>query len=254
MFFDQYGLPVDETGDGMDSAMRAGILEVFGGKEFTVAYELYPGSIVRHPMAPVGKPQTNPKNVTRDQLIVKLAGYAKTGRQDICKRVFLELKRNGFRAPNTERDMPGSVKMRCPHEFYKDSNPNEITLPLKFNFLKFKFESQLTQVGYEIERKMYDAPDLLMPDHVYHFIKCAGLEGYYFSKVMGVAWLALSILGHSLSSHKEHNQIACQVKIAGNWAVGLFKLLTPSWKEDLRKYWGSRNESKYAELIIEGLA
>ncbi len=92
-----------------------------------------------------------------------------------------------------------------------------------------------------------------MPDQIWHLILCARLWPLYWFGLVGIPWLLLSIIGHSLSLHKEHNQIVSQCKVQGQWALALFKVFNPDWKEELRRYWGRRNEIEYADLIIKKL-
>jgi hypothetical protein len=203
--------------------MRVGILNLFKYSEDTsIFYYEKDGVCVRHP---TDAPWNNPKNFSRDQLIPLVAGFYGRDLTEKAKRVFWAHAKRFFFCQNSERDVPGSTKYPWPHSFVNDK-------------------------GQEETRK-FDFRDFLMPDGVFHLIKCARIYPLYLFGLIGLPWLALSIYGHSKSSHKEHNQILCQCKVAGKWALRLFVKLVPNWKEDLREYYGSRNEMEYADIIIQ---
>lgn len=226
IFVDQHGFLCNETQDGGDSAMRAGMIAQFYGGFFTPRIKYYEqnGVCVRHP---IQVPWNNPKNFTRDQLIPLVAGLNVGGYQDAVKRIFWSHAKRAFLCQNSERDYPGSTKYPYPHTFINDRGQQE--------------------------KRSFDFADPLLPDHIWHLIKCARLYYLYPFALVGIPWLILSIFVHARSSHKEHNQIISMVKVQGAWAVKLFKRWTPSWREDLREYWGSRNEMEYADLIIKDL-
>lgn len=225
LYLDQFKLPVDQTADGGDSAVRAGLLCTF---KYNHNVDLFKytqrGYCFRHPNQ---YPWSNKNNFSRDQLIPLSAGLWKQGFKYSLRDVFLEHLKRGFFCQNIERDVSGSTKYPWPHSFVNDKG--------------------------EKETRLFDFADILLPDHILHLILCAKLYPLYIFGLIGYPWLVLSILIHSQSSHKEHNQIICQCKVAGKPFIKLFKYVTPNWKEDLREYWGSRNEMEYADLIIAGL-
>lgn len=222
IFKDGVGFPVDQTGDGGDSAMRAGMLEQFHpSRQLYVGYEVASGTLTRHPFQ---KPWNNPKNMTRDQLIPRLAGLWAMGQNDVCRRVFWFYFKRGFVGQNTQRDWPGSTK--------------------------FPWPQVVTENGRDYEFRYFDGPDLFTPDHILHLILCARLWFFYWFYPIGTAWFILSLLFNSKSSHREHNQIISMCNVHGAWAMDLFKKLIPTYKEDLLEYWGCRGEIEYAEKII----
>ena len=90
---DAAGFPVDETGDGGDSAMRHGMLCVFERvtqHPYTMlGYEVNEsGWLKRHPTQ---EPWNNPKNFTRDQLIPAITGAYAMGETKLCRRVLYAL-------------------------------------------------------------------------------------------------------------------------------------------------------------------
>lgn len=225
IYKDAFGFPVDQTGDAGDSAVRAGILKLFD-RSAKIPINLYEqnGFCVRHPNQ---APWSSPDNFSRDQLIPLAAALPQTA----ARRVFWAHAKRFFFCQNIERDWPGSRKFLWPHRYWKDSNPN----------------SGIT------EKRWTNYRDILMPDQIWHLILCARLWPLYWFGLVGIPWLLLSIIGHSLSLHKEHNQIVSQCKVQGQWALALFKVFNPDWKEELRRYWGRRNEIEYADLIIKKL-
>jgi hypothetical protein len=301
IYQDEFGFPVDQTGDGGDSAVRAGILSLFGnapskhlptltsGDSSTgnsgsyleasnerIRIEAYEnnGVCVRCP-SPTQSPWNSPLNFSRDQLIPLASGLPAAA----ARRVFWSHAKRLFFCQNIERDKPGSRKHLWPHQFWKDSNPTTKTIRMQPQWRKLGMERNFhhqqddetkpkTQINrndqkenqssadrqnHQIEERWFDYRDILMPDHIWHLILCAKLWPLYWFGLLGIPWLALSILGHRLSRHREHNQLICQCKVQGHWAIKLFQKLNPTWKEDLKNYWNSRNEPEYAELIIQNI-
>lgn len=205
--------------------MREGISTLFQFRLLnkTPYYEAY-GKCMRYPFV---APWNNTKNFSRDQLIPLVAGLSALGDKYPAKRVFWSHARRLFFCQNFERDYPCSTKYPWPHTFTNDKGMKET--------------------------RLFDFADPLMPDHIWHLIKCARIYYLYPFALIGIPWLVLSIFFHGRSSHKEHNQMVSMVKVQGKWAIKLFKRWTPTWKEDLREYWGSRNEIEYAEMIIKDL-
>lgn len=252
IYFGPNGYLSDRTKDQMDSAVRNGIKGIFGQGQNNAGLYIRKGQLLRCPSEQ--SPANNPKNVTRDNSIPTIAARAiqdtNLSRHDLREVLWATVKR-GFFSQSIERDLPGSRKLKRPHSFYKDSRPTADTLPMKFNWKTFKFENQLPPVkDVEIETRMFDGPDLFTPDHIYMMIKGAKIWWLYWYGLIAIPWLIFSIEGHGRSSHKEHNQLICMCKVYGDWAVNLFKDCVPTWKEDLREYWGSRGEIEYAEMII----
>ena len=241
----------DRTGDQADSAVRASMLSVFSNRPESVFLYVRGGYILR---SPDQMPAANKLSTTRDQMIPIMAALWKTNSSDIAKSVFWETAKRGFFSQSTERDWPGSKKHLYPHQFFKDSKPDTTTIPMKWNWSKFKFETTLiSNEEHEVEYKYFDGPDILAPDHIWHFILCARIRWLYWFSVVGYPWLYMSILFHSKSLHKEHNQLLCQCVVAGSFFVKTFKKRTKNYEEDLRNYWGSRNEYEYCNHILNYL-
>ncbi len=224
IFWDDFGLPVDRTMDGGDSAMRAGMLATFSNIRVADRYETN-GICVRHI---ADYPWNNPWNFSRDQMIPLVAGLYFTGKYKAVRRIFWRSVFRLFFAQNFERDYPGTTKLPWPHKFINDK--------------------------FRVEKRLFDFADPLAPDHIWHLIKCGRLWFLYPFAVIGLPWFALSVALHGRSKHREHNQVICMCMVQGPWAVKLFTKLVPSWERDVRWYWDSRKENKYADLICERIA
>lgn len=228
MYFDEEGFPRNETMDGMDSAMRAGMLATcsfIGRIRMDLSrYEKFDGLLCRHPLH---SPSDNVWNFTRDQLIPLTAGMYFQHQHDIVRRVFYAHLGRFFFCQNFERDKPGSTKHPWPETFVDDDGTTK--------------------------RRIFDFADPLMPDHVWHLVRAGRIWFLYWLAPIGIPWFIGSLFFHSRSSHKEHNQIICMAKVQGKWAVKLFKKMVPNWSHDVWEYWNSRNEPEYARLIIDDL-
>jgi hypothetical protein len=228
IYFDSDGFPVDRTGDGGDSAVRSGLLETFSPLQFPdfPDYTDASGLLVRHPKQ---TPWNNPRNFSRDQLIVKMAGLRARGSQTLARRIFWSHLRRLFFCQNIERDQPGSRKFPWPHR---------IRIGDEKDIGRWRF---------------FDYRDILMPDHIWHLVRCAGFRWQSALAMIGAPFLFFSILIHSQTGHKEHNQLICQCQVAGPWALRLFRQVVPDWQADLRRYWRARDEIEYADLIIRAI-
>lgn len=228
IYLDDDKFPVDSTLDGGDSSMRMGMLLLCGQTTACnvrlYEHELDSGILRRHPSQ---DPWSNPWNFTRDQLVPITAGLHRLGMESFCQRIFYAHAKRFFFCQNFERDYAGSKKFPWPHTFINDRG--------------------------EPETRKFDFADVLMPDHIWHLILCARLWYLYPFAIIGIPWFILSLYFHSISSHKEHNQIICQAKVNGKWAVKMFKFLVKDWRVDLWEYWADRNEREYAKLIIDDL-
>lgn len=222
IYYDGYHFPVDQTFDGGDSALRAALLHLFlGPRDLRVMYE-DDGWLVRHPVA---EPWWNPLNMSRDNSIPLIAALP----PEAVRRVFWRFAKRGFLGQNWQRDWPGSWKYPWPHKIAV-GDPKDIGT-----------------------WRLFDGPDIYTPDHAWHMITCGRIWWLYWFAVIGIPWMVVSMYLHSLSSHREHNQIICMAYRQGPWAVRLFKWLVPAWKQDLLEYWGSRNEIEYYEMIAARL-
>jgi len=219
IYRDASGFLVDETLDGGDSALREAIAFLFSEERDLRSFYERDGLLVRHPEQ---VPWNNPLNMSRDNSVPIIAALP----VEAVRRVFWRTVKRGFFAQNIERDYPGSRKYPWPHKI-KVGDPVDIGT-----------------------WRVFDYADPLMPDHIWHLIWCGRLWPLYWWAVIGVPWMVVSMWLHAHSSHKEHNQIICMCVRQGQWAVRLFKWLTPTWKQDLLEYWGSRNEVEYAVMVI----
>ncbi len=213
LFQDKSGYPVDETGDGGDSARAVGILALFMPFRPTKAAEYeHVGALVRHPLQ---VPWNNPKNFTRDQLICLVPALS----TNAAKRVFwATLKRCCF-AQNFERDAVGSTKYPWPHKV-------------------------------DGAWRLFDFADPLLPHHIGHLAACAGYDCLAW---IGWPLLALSCILNSNKLDSEQNQLQCMVKVAGPWAVLLYKKCNTNWVEQTRYYWERRNQAEISAAIIANL-
>ena len=103
------GYPREEGAtDMMDSARLAGLVAMC---ESWIAVDLGPYvqgyEAVR---CPIGAPANNPKNFTRDQLICLAAGLSVQGNFKALAKLEEAAMVRGWRAQNTEYDVPGSKK------------------------------------------------------------------------------------------------------------------------------------------------
>jgi len=232
IFKDKDGLPVDITGDGGDSAMRAGILGVFSSyfqeppmENKQVLYEVRfqgkgIGLLIRHP---TDVPWKNTKNFSRDQLIPLISIMPKY----VAKRVFWAHAKRLFFCQNTERDYVGSKKYPWPHSFINDKGKKET--------------------------RLFDWADTLFPHHVGHIALCTDSPWLYPLFLLGVPLLALAIIFNSRKIGNEQNQLICMVTVAGPFWIWLYKKCNPMWAYQTRIYWDARNEWEYADMIIEGM-
>lgn len=255
---DEHDYILDQKGDGGDSARAQGLFSLFSPENYyfgvlVLNYVSLKGECFRHPNQ---KPWDNAKNFSRDQLICLVAGlWARKEplAQLKAREIFWAHAKRLFFCQNSERDSVGSKKMFRPHEFYKDSRPDATTLPMKFDWKSLKFKQTLfSNETHEVETRLVDGRDILLFDAIWHLILCARFKRFYVFGLVGIPWLCLSILGHRLSNHHEHNQIMSQCKVSGPWAVKLFKKMIPNWKEDLKKYWVEvRNCPEMYDLITK---
>lgn len=256
IYHDERGLPVDKDRDAADSAVRMSILTSVDFAPATIdglkilSY-VQDGLIYRHPYQ---APACNPNSTTRDQMVPVMAALWRIELTKEARSVFWATLKRFFFSQSSERDWPGSTKHIYPHQFYKDSKPDVTTLPMKWNWKTFKFETTLiSNEETSVEYKYFDHSDYLAPDVVWHFILCARLWYAYWFAILGYPWLYLSIHFHAQGRHREHNQVILQSIVAGAFFVRLFKKKVPRYREEILAYWQSRGEEEYANLILEFL-
>jgi hypothetical protein len=258
IFIDEHGYPVNETMDGMDSAVREGILQITQPEEWKnvkdpESYE-NKGYLMRHPLTP---PADNEWNNTRDNMIPMIAALYARGKTAALRRVFWATVKRGFFSQSVERDVRWSRKKLYPHIFWKDSYPNTDT---RFYFPKLMREPLLSVVGMkpgrivETEFRWADWADPFMLDHIAMLIKATGYWLFYPFMVPGLAWLRLSfwMKRNQDQTELELNQLFCQCFVLGPYWLKKIKTL-PNWDKSFKRYWSSRNEAEYADLICKYL-
>lgn len=225
---DEYGIILDETGDGGDSANREGLYALFSNERNPLdVFEVLPGWITRHPKQ---VPWDNPKNFSRDQLIPYVAGCYKQGQSDIVRRVFWAHAKRFFFCQNFERDIKGSTKYPWPHNFINDH-------------------------GYA-ETKAFDFADILLPNDIGHLILCGRLWYFYWFLPLSYLFLALTVVTHCrFDESNDEGQILSECVIAGSFFVFLYKKLKPDWMLALANYWViRRNMRDMYETIVKALS
>ena len=187
---------LDQTGDGGDSCNFTCTREFFTGSFGHWDLFIGCGGPVRHP---ADKPWDNPKNFTIDQAVPLIAvahpGWVK----------YFYFPKHWLFAPNTERDQPGSKKMKWPHSFFKDSLLTKgdvamidtTTMPMKFNWKRFRFENVLySNFDHTIETKLFDNADLVQPDFFGMMVLRGQIKWLYPVLPFCYLWCAMSILSH----------------------------------------------------------
>lgn len=119
MIFNENGFP-RPTGatDFLDSAHLAGLMAFVGHEKMPrIRLQLYTKwsvetghVLMRCPGDNSGLDATNYKNCSRDQLICYLAGLKNLNAVLLCDALYSAAKERGYRAQNTERDVPSSTK------------------------------------------------------------------------------------------------------------------------------------------------
>lgn len=126
--------------DFMDSAHAAGMCTVFGVPSFNsnclTSYILPNGMAVRNPDE---YPSNNPLNFTRDQMVPLVAGLRLINRQDLVKTLYDAAVARGYRAQNSEADVPGSTK--------KFPNGADLLTPSVMNHLRICSGQKPTLLG-----------------------------------------------------------------------------------------------------------
>ena len=225
IFFDDYGYPSDQTGDGGDSAVRASLLAMckspFMGTFMLRKYEIKPGLFVRHPKQ---VPWNNYKNLTRDQTICLVAGLKATGNWRAVSRMFYSRAKCFFFSQSTERDYPGTKKYPWPHTMTGGDPVDEGKL------------------------RLFDGPDILMPNHVACMILAGKVKLAYLFLPIGYLFHFILLFLHSMDAGCEQNQMICECYTLGTLKV--FNKLNHGWEEDSLKYWSERGEVEYHKLLV----
>lgn len=218
LFRDVDGYLSDQSLDGGDSAVRAGLLSVFTGKPDNLPYYVKNGHPMRHP---IQRPWNNWKNFTKDQLKCLVAGLVAIGRQDIIKEIIENL---GFFCPNSERDYPGTTKYPWPH-IMTGGDPKD-----------------------EGKWRMFDFADPLLPND-WEFLKVAA--GLKKPGGIGLWWHLQALKKHAKSDHNEENQMFCECYVLGT--LKQYTELNPRWRARSDIYWSERNETEYHNLLVDFL-
>lgn len=215
IFFDSHGYPCDQTGDGGDSAVRASILKMCKSNfDFKLSeYEIKPGYFVRHPLA---VPWNNFRNLTRDQLMMLIAGLYAEKNYSAIKRIFYARMRGFFFSQSWQRDYVGTWKKPWPH-IMRGGDPKDEGKICWFNFADPLFFNHIGALI--LGGKVYWAyPFLLIayPTHLF-FLFLNIFFGY------------------------EQNQMLAECYI--------YKTRPLNWVKRSAKYWHSKNELEYHEML-----
>lgn len=249
IFFDESGFPVDQSGDNMDSLVRASILKADSANKWNsfnfFAYIIRKGFFVRHPKK---FPAVNESNCSRDQITMGIFALDRLKLHADAKEVFKAHLKRFFFSQNTERDWPSSKKMLRPHWFFKDSNPSSLTFPVRWNWKKLKFD--FPEKMPSIERRYFDCADFLLPHQWGMMIIAGRVRAAYWLLPLCYIFHLGSLAFTRFSKHHEMNQIIAESSIYRT--LWLFRRVVPKWSQVSRDYWHKRNELEY-HLLLEQL-
>lgn len=222
MHFDDHGLPVNVSGDGGDSMVRAAIIKMTNHRmahSFALASYFQGSEPVRYP---IQEPWNNPKNFSRDQLIMLCGAMKRLGvMSGLMRSLFYScLKRLCF-APNTERDYPGTTKYPWPHKVYPLGKPSEI--------------------------RLFDFPDPLLPNHMGALIITGKVYEFYWFLPLAYVFHLLALFSHRFSGHHEENQMIAECYVYGT--LPIYRRWHKRWKDISKLYWSKRNEVEYHEAL-----
>jgi hypothetical protein len=230
--------------DGGDTSVREGLVAIYQRPNKILDLVSSDGICVRNPWQ---EPWNNPNNFTKDQLKLLVAGLFAIGRKDLCLKIYEAHKTRGY-CQNSERDWPGSVKMKIPHAFYKDSKPDSRTHPMKFSFRKFKFEVDPADfdMSETIETKLFDHADVLLPND-WEFLKVAA--GIKSPSGFGLWFHRQTIKNHANSDHNEENQMFAECFVMGT--LKEYFSINTRFNERNGKYWQiDRDEPEFHEMML----
>lgn len=249
IFIDKFKLPADQTFDGMDSAVRISILclptSIWRNKwvAHLMRYAGFDGVCVRQPEV---APCNNPKNFTRDQLMMLVMGLDSTrdevGHKEILKAIFYAHLKRLFFCQNFERDVVGSKKYLWPHKFYKDSKPNPKTFLWWFGGYKIPDE------GTEIESRIIDFADPLTISDICCLAFAARI--WWLMPLAPIMYLNhfINLVFNGVFPSWEQNQAIAKSSVFKT--LWIYKRITRLWRESLFKYWSTRNEIEYATILL----
>lgn len=233
MHRDQYQILVDETGDGGDSAHRCGLWKLFKGKDdpyptpsffLEIFVDEKSGLCVRHPME---YPWNNPWNFTKDQLKPLVAGLHKVKRQDLIRSIFWSHVKRFFFCQNFQRDYPGTWKYPWPHKM------------------------QGGDIKDNGKWRMFDFADPLLPNDIWFMIKASNIKLLYPLGIFGIPFFIISLfIFCKLNKGNDEGQTISECAVNGDWAIKLYTIFRKDWNKRLYSYWGSRNQTPMANLIV----
>lgn len=215
IFRDSFGLPVDETMDGGDTTVRAGILAMCSqDRSLMMCYKS--DSLMRR--NPFDSPWDNPYNFSRDQLLPTLAGLKALGRKDVIRKLFYSHAKRLFLCQNFDRDWPGSTKYPWPHKV-------------------------------DGKWRLFDFADPLLPNQIGCMIKAGEIKSFYWLTPLTYLFHYISLFGHSIGNHYEENQMIAECYLLGT--LKAYVKWKPRWIEVSAKYWLDRNEVEYHNMLVE---
>jgi len=221
IYFDDYGYPVDQTGDGGDSAVRASILVLCKAKydvkilNYNQAAFGMPGHFVRHPMQ---IPWNNPRNFSRDQTMMIIAAFHSLGQYEALRHFFRESWKRLFFCQNFDRDHVGTNKYPFPHVV-------------------------------DGKWRLFDFADIMLPNHIGSVILAGKIKSAYWFLPVSYLFHLLFLILHALGNHHEENQAIAECYLHNT--LWLYKKIKPSWKETSVAYWGKRKELEYHIMLEE---
>lgn len=232
IYKDAYGLPVSSSGDGMDSAVRAGLLAIFGelSVDSLLSYSNDSGECVRHPYQ---SPANNHKNFTKDQLKCYIAGLYSLGQHDRIEKILQAHERRLYFCDNSERDYVGSKKYPWPHHAQDWYFPDGGTPKPKGS----------------PELRLFDFADPLLPNDIL-FLELAAKRSKFTCGTLGKWFHEKALTQHIKGSYIEQNQMFSECYVLGT--LEKFKE-TSSLKAKSAAYWVDRGEIEYHKMMMEFL-
>lgn len=225
IYFDSHAFPCDQTGDGGDSAVRAGILKMakstFSQGFNLLDYQVRDGVFVRHPFS---EPWNNENNLTWDNKLMLFAGFKALGLKCVIREAFKQSAKRFFFGQNIERDKVGSRKFPYPHEFINDKG--------------------------QTEKRLFDFRDPeFIPNRIGVYILGGEIMLLYPLLILAYPWHLAIMLGHVLGPHNKENQMIAECDFYGT--LPIYRKLKPTWEQVSFKYWNERSEKEYHFILLE---
>ena len=235
IYWDDHQCPVTRDGDGMDSAVRIGLLGVTANLAPEAGITRYVdswGLCVRHPYQ---YPATNKWNFTKDQLKPLVAGLSAMGHYKEVRKIFwAHVFRFGY-WQNNQRDIRGTWKFPWPHsaqDLTRDT-PNDSRFYIKG----------------DPELRLFDFADPVLLNDWWFLIRGGRMWWFYWLAIGGIPFYIFTLWIHGKSTHNEENQAFSEACVLGDWALKLYKKLNPRWRNRSQLYWLTRGELEYHKLI-----